>query len=457
MSTRAEASELTALTSPGEGEEVFEPHVAIDHADPLRAAAVAVYPNSNRGLGRGMWCWQTTNGGRTWNRGSRIPQAQFDSEGVADPLIAYGPDGALIAVAMTYPSALVDARAAIDQTFTRTTSPTIDERMQSSWGSATINVPPWEKICLGRSEDHGATWTSVTVPNSMGADKTSLAVDISSDSPFCGHVYASWTDVANEQVAFMRSTDTGRTAERAIRVGAGTGGSSAQLAAGPDGTVHMLWTTAFWNKKHEYRPGETPIFYIRSVDGGLTFTDPAIIGRHGGLDGMASIDLACGPDGSLLAAWAEAHGDSAERGVQPASSIRWIRSIDGSAWSQPVQLSVAPTQVAQGLPAVTATENAWHVLSYDATETETTVRIYSARLDDLVFTPKRDIATRAVGSQDIYLHTNYQLRWAYDLLNVGDYVGLAGTDSRVAAAVVLPETDDRSSPKTAYATVMAAQ
>jgi hypothetical protein len=104
---------------------------------------------------------------------------------------------------------------------------------------------------------------------------------------------------------------------------------------------------------------------------------------------------------------------------------------------------------------VAATDDAWHILSYDADSTSTTVRIYSAGQDELEFRPTRELATRSFGRQDIYLHGGYQLRSASDIAIVGDYVGLAGAGSQLAAAIVLPEADDWQSTLTAYASVLA--
>jgi hypothetical protein len=347
---------------------------------------------------------------------------------------------------------LIEARMAVDQSFTRVTSPTIDERQQTSWGTETVTVPPYEKISLCRSADHGRTWTSTIIRNSTGADKTALAVDNSSESPFHGYVYGAWSDIANEEIAFVRSTDAGQTAEPATRLRTDTGGSGVQLAVGPDGTVHMLWTVAFWNKANRPSGRRTPIFYSRSIDGGTSFSAASVVAEHGGLDGMASIELASAPDGSLLAVWAEADAPATARGVQPRSTVHWTHSEDGAAWSKPAPLTRSPLILGQGLATAASTESAWHILSYDAGAHETTVRIYTASHDSLDFKQSRTLATRAIGFDDIYLHTSYQLRWAFDMLNVGDYVGLAGVASSLASAIVLPEADKLAKP-TALATV----
>src|SRR5205823_1624944 len=65
-----------------------------------------------------------------------------------------------------------------------------------------------------RSEDHGTTWSAVTIPGSLASDKPSLAIDTRAGSPYRGQVYVGWFDVRNRRVAFSRScyrtTATGR-------------------------------------------------------------------------------------------------------------------------------------------------------------------------------------------------------------------------------------------------------
>jgi hypothetical protein len=84
-----------------------------------------------------------------------------------------------------------------------------------------------------------------------------------------------------------------------------------------------------------------------------------------------------------------------------------------------------------------------------------TVRIHSAGQDELVFRPTRELATRAFGWDDMYLRgIDKGLRGADDICIVGDYVGLAGTGSRLVAGIVLPENDDWRGRLTAYAAVL---
>jgi len=90
------------------------------------------------------------------------------------------------------------------------------------------------------------------------------------------------------------------------------------------------------------------------------------------------------------------------------------------------------------------------VLSFDADARRTTVRVYASAHDKFDFRAEHDLATREFGLQDVYLHGSYQVRFARDIVNVGDYVGLAGAGSALAAAIVLPRDDQWPGLPAAY-------
>lgn len=444
---------LPPLPAPLEGEGVYEPHMALDSADPTRAAIVAVYPSADIGLGRSVWCWQTTDAGANWS-GSRVVQALWDDIGVADPLVAYGADGSLVTVAMALDEAWVRVRQARRGT-PRLTAPTLDESMQA-WEQEMEQgeYPVTDLICLSSSDDHGQTWNSTVVPNSGGADKTALAVDAQPASPFNGHIYTAWCDGINGQVAFARSTDGGQTAEPAIRVGGRNGTTIAQLAVGAHGIVHLLWLH-HWTKPEPDDPrAPTGVFYASSLDGGATFSEPAVIAEHIGGDSTGIPALVAAPDGALLAAWSEADAPARERGAQVRNTVRWIHSPDGTRWTDPAALAPLPADISQGLPAIAATASGWHMLVYEAGPSDTWVRSYTANYRDSRFRLNRNLAHRRFGANDIFLHGTFQLRHAYDLAQIGDYVGFAGARTSLGVAIVLPETDAWQSTPTLYAAIL---
>jgi hypothetical protein len=448
---------LTRLPPPPPGDPVFEPHIALDPADPRRATVVAMFPSKGQ-LGKGTWCWRTADGGDTWAAG-RLPQAVFDGEGAADPLVAYLPDGAIVVVSMNLPAQYVELLNAEAESTSRWTAMTAEERLQQWAGEVQESTwPTGDMICIARSEDHGETWATTLVPDSGGGDKTAIAVDRGSESPYRGNVYVAWVDGGAGQLAFARSVDRGRTAERSIRVGGRNGFAPGQIAVAPDGTVHLVWTSVFWTPPASEHPqAATAIFHARSTDGGATFGEPAVVAEHGDVAGVASLSVAAATDGSLLAVWTEADEPARERGAQVRNTTRFIHSRDGTSWTAPALLVEVPAGRSQGLPAVAASDDGWHVLLYEADASNLAVLVYSSPRDGRPFRVSHELATRRLGADELYLHGTYQLRLAVnDLAMPGDYVGLAAAGSTLAAAIVLPDTDDRRSRPTAYAALFAA-
>jgi hypothetical protein len=430
---------LVRLPETTVGEGAYEPHAAIDPSNPLRAAVVAACPAVRMGLGRHVWCWRTSDGGKTW-LGGRVPQAKWDGEGMADALVGYTPDGGLLAVAMNVPDALAEERA--KTAYPRDAQQVADvmPQVEDIWRRHTDS----DMICVARSDDHGATWSSQAVPGSPFADKTQLGVDHHRASPYHGQVYVTWADYPPDQLAFARSADQGRTFGRAVR-----GNRGGQIAVTPDGAVHLVWPE---RAPHEPE-SRTRILHATSSDGGATFTDPVVAAEYTPRGPEWLISLAAAPSGQLLAVWSEADGPAPALGVQPRTTLRWL-AFDGATWTEPALLGEPADDLAQGLPAVASTDRAWHVLSYDTTLTETTVRIHSAPHASLDFQPTHDLATRALGAQDIFIGGDYQLRAASDIAIAGDYVGLAGTASSLVAALILPEDDDWHSTPTPYAALL---
>jgi hypothetical protein len=223
------------------------------------------------------------------------------------------------------------------------------------------------------------------------------------------------------------------------------------LAVTPDGVVHMMWFYGLWALPDAEHPqAASAFFYSTSSDGGATFSDPVVVAEHGGAERVPMFSLAASPDSALLAVWSEATSPAPERGYQARQTLRFVHTTDGRQWTAPASLTNVPPNVGQGLPAAASSANAWHVLSFDADARRTTVRVYGSAHDELDFRPEHELTTRDFGLQDVYMHGSYQVRFANDLVNVGDYVGLAGAGSSVAAAVVLPRDDQWPSVLAAY-------
>jgi hypothetical protein len=107
-------------------------------------------------------------------------------------------------------------------------------------------------------------------------DKINLVVDQTS-GPRSGTIYVGWVkypgQAANNVLEVARSTDHGATFSKPVRVSQGLGEEQfADLAVGPDGSLHVTWRTFAVQK-----PTSVDIWTARSSDGGLTFSAPVRI------------------------------------------------------------------------------------------------------------------------------------------------------------------------------------
>ena len=207
------------------------------------------------------------------------------------------------------------------------------------------------------SSADGIKWNGPKVLYQGYADKQDAAGDHGSRSPYKGNVYVAW----DPECGFARTNDSGKTwlgvGNKPVGSPLGGATSSPEIAVGNDGTVYIVWLAG------EASPN---IMFVKSTDGGKSFTTPAAVGTGiktlqnsvpplvapngfaelpGGTFRVETFPTVCaGRGGAVVVAWAD-YRDGVSR-------VYYRQSSDsGKTWSGPT--SGQPLLVGANIPAST--------------------------------------------------------------------------------------------------------
>jgi hypothetical protein len=191
-----------------------------------------------------------------------------------------------------------------------------------------------------RSKDGGKTWAApVQLATEKTDDKQWVQCDNHPDSPHYGNVYVVWGAVS--PLRFARSTNHGNTWTG--KAGEPSGSTlvsfcfAPDIAISPDGTLHVFW----------HDDGGTDIKYIRSTDGGASFSSVVKVATeisslrghlpltnnwphfdHGKFRVITLATSCAGKGGLVVIAWADMR--------EGRSRIYYRRSLNaGVSWSGP--------------------------------------------------------------------------------------------------------------------------
>lgn len=403
------------------GPEVAEPSIGIDPADPRRLVVAAMYGLPFEEGGKDIWTWRSDDYGTSWI-GERLPPPAIKDEAsafAADVVVGFAEDRAALATWIA----------------------------SGSRGSATGGI--YVSREPSGSNEFGAptrVMTNVRTAETLTVhDKPWMVVDRSATSPFKGSVYVTSSEFAlgarlrpdravHPPLVFSVSHDNGRSfsAPRSIAEGAFGG----YLAVAEDGSVHIVYTQLVWSGGMEgHTSASNAVYYIRSTDGGASFSRPlrlAITGERNWVD-MPSV--AVRPDGSILACWTQV-----VKAEEHASQTRCATKIAGQGWTAAATpiIRLGPSATV-AWPVVAATKRAWYLLVYLVDSAKTRVTLFRSTRGLHFVKVATLAAVPGLGRDKLCLNASGRCRRAMkNLFPVGDYVSLTSGGGGVAAAYVLP-------------------
>ncbi len=138
-------------------------------------------------------------------------------------------------------------------------------------------------VTLSKSTDNGVTFGNPSIviapsSSSYSFDKEMMAIDTIKDSPYKNNIYISYSDFYLGQfpsIEFVRSVDGGNSFSSPL-VLSQIVGSGPMPAVGPGGVIYVAW--ADWPISSNY-PNNHNIWIAKSTDGGQTFSSPVRVGN----------------------------------------------------------------------------------------------------------------------------------------------------------------------------------
>jgi hypothetical protein len=357
-----------------------EPHLAVDPRDPNHLVAAWQQDRWSSGSARGLVAAMSLDGGATWTA-SQAPFSHCtggtagnggDFLRATDPWVAFSPDGTAYQMGLaltggTFAAGSVNAMKVSrstdgGRTWSNPTSLIVDTAPFFN-DKNTLTVDPldarfvyavWDRLqqrangptYFARTTDGGAMWepargihdpgaNSQTIGNVIRVLPNGTLVNLFTqlDGPEEAPVSAS--------LRVIRSTDRGATwsgaslvsshqplgardpaTNRAIR----DGSVLAQMAAAPDGSLHVVWQDARFSGSRD------AIAYARSADAGLTWTAPVRINANPNVVAfMPQVHVLA--DGTIGVAYYDLRSDTPSPDTLPTDY--WLaRSTDGVNWNE---------------------------------------------------------------------------------------------------------------------------
>jgi hypothetical protein len=350
-----------------------EPFNAVNPANTANQIAVWQQDRWSNGGAHALMAAASFDGGASWGSQQPLPfnicaPGGLPYERASDPWVSIGPDGTAYAVSISF--------------------------------NATNND---NAVAAVRSTDGGATWDHLTViradngQNQLFNDKESVTADPTK----AGVAYAVWDQlvgpVDNPAVLthnffsftgptyFAKTTDGGVTwspSKIIVPMRQNQQSIANVIVVAPNGTLYDFFTlitgTGPNAGPHSSAPHGLAIAFIKSTDGGGTWTSPHVVNtidsvtvtdpntgqslRTADFDAAPAVDPVTG---QLYLVWQDARGTAGSNGKGAYSRILFTTSTNGGdSWSDPVVVSSSPAGIPAILPAIAVTPGGTVGLTY---------------------------------------------------------------------------------------------
>jgi hypothetical protein len=350
-----------------------EPFNAVNPANTTNQIAVWQQDRWSNGGAHALMAAASFDGGTSWGSQQALPfnicaPGGLPYERASDPWVSIGPDGTAYAVSISF--------------------------------NATNND---NAVAAVRSTDGGSTWDHLTViradngQNQLFNDKESVTADPTK----AGTAYAVWDQlvgpVDNPAVLahnffsftgptyFAKTTDGGVTwspSKIIVPMRQNQQSIANVIVVAPNGTLYDFFTLITGTGPNTGPQSPAPhglaIAFIKSTDGGGTWTSPHIVNtidsvtvtdpntgqrlRTADFDAAPAVDPVTG---QLYLVWQDARGTAGPNGKGAYSRILFTTSSNGGdTWSDPVVVSNSPAGIPALLPAIAVTSGGTVGLTY---------------------------------------------------------------------------------------------
>lgn len=371
-----------------------EPHLAVNPRDANHLVAAWQQDRWSNGSARGLLSASSLDGGTTWTI-SQAPFAQCNGGTPAngggflratDPWVAFAADGTAYQMGLATngssftedsSNAMTVSRSADGgRTWSNPVSLIHDFGADFFNDKNTITADPldarfvyavWDRLRRGangpsyfaRTIDGGATWEPARNIYNPGAQSQTIGnlIRVLPDGTLVNlftQLDAIDTNATAGSLRVIRSTDRGATWSAATIVSSHQplgaqdpatgrkvrdGSVLAQMAAGRDGSLHVVWQDA------RFTGARDAIAYSRSVDAGLTWTAPVRVNGNPSVTAfMPQVHVLA--DGTIGVAYYDFRSDTPA--IETLPTDYWLaRSSDGTTWTEtrvagPFDLLLAP-------------------------------------------------------------------------------------------------------------------